>query len=128
MPIVSINVFMHSNLLWRMHRRDILTSGFGVFSVWMKIVRLLVGERPPAPPCAIDRSLGRIVGRRRVSDAVSVGNREALVTVLYDVNKAGRVALEIGAESLPAASARRRTPVDVEEIDILNIASQVNLC
>lgn len=51
-----------------------LTSGLGVFSVWMKMERLLVGEDPLTGATA-DMWLGRRVGRRRVSEAVMAGRR-----------------------------------------------------
>jgi hypothetical protein len=55
---------------------------------WMKIVRLLDGD-PTTPLWAMGCWYGRTVGRRRVSEAVSVGRRVALATVLEGVKTAG---------------------------------------
>lgn len=98
------------------------TSGLGVFSVWIKIVRLLVGDKPFIPVCAAGCEFGRTVGRRRVSEAVIVGRRAALDTVLDGLNAAGLMVRlqdsETGWANRAPIRARRSMVVDVELIDI----------
>jgi hypothetical protein len=86
----------------------------------MKIVRLLVGESPLSGFCAIGCWFGRIVGRRRVSDAVSVGRRAELETFLYAA-KAGRMVRAVHSEGARRLlrRARRNIVVDMLFIDIM---------
>jgi hypothetical protein len=86
----------------------------------MKMVRLLVGESPLSGFCETGCWFGRTVGRRRVSDAVSVGRRAELETFLYAA-KAGRMVRAVHSEVARRLlrRARRNIVVDVLLIDIM---------
>lgn len=86
----------------------------------MKIVRLLDGD-PTTPLWAMGCWYGRTVGRRRVSEAVSVGRRVALATVLEGAKTAGLTVRAQDSETdvnREPRSARRSMFVDVELTDI----------
>lgn len=101
------------------------TSGLGVFSVWMKMVRLLVGDSPFTPVAATGCWFGLSVGRRRVSEAVMVGRRAALDTLLQGLKTAGLIDLEMGLETRALERARRNMFVDVELTDILVLECEI---
>jgi hypothetical protein len=82
------------------------------------MVRLLVGDKPLTPFCTTGCWCGRTVGRRRVSEAVRVGRREALDTFRYVFNAAGLSVSETGVVNRAPASARRSMLVDVALTDM----------
>lgn len=91
----------------------------------MKIVRLLVGDNPFTPVAAIGCWFGLRVGRRRVSEAVMVGRRAALDTLLQGLKTAGLMDLEMELETRALERARRNMVVDVELTDILVLKCEV---
>lgn len=86
----------------------------------MKIVRLVVGDGPLTRDWATGCWYGRTVGRRRVSDAVRVGNRAELNTLL-DANAGLKVRVHsaVGLANRVPRRARRSIVVDTETSDMV---------
>jgi hypothetical protein len=94
----------------------------GVFSVWMKIVRLLLGDSGVCEAACC--WCARTVGRRRVSEGVSVGSRAALETLRTAPNVAGLMVRvqdsTVGVARRVRKSVRRNMVVDVVPRDIVD--------